>query len=317
MRFREFTDKIEEEVRNSLGEGYHTEVIDTLKNNSVRLKGLSIRKEGSTIAPTIYLEDYYASFCDGTSMGAVVDEIIEVYRRNSSPRGIDVEGFGDFERVKGRIVYKLVNRERNRERLESSPHRGFLDLAVIYAVSLGGTDYGYASVVINKSQMESWGVTEDVLWEYASVNTPRLFEPEQVGITEELENMMGDAFSDYADEEIRMLSEVYILTNKERLNGATCLLYGGIIKEITEKTGKELYIIPSSIHETLLLPKEGACLERLREMVREVNDTHVGEEDRLSYSIYETEGGSISIAGFIADNMHDDKYEMARLEAAG
>ena len=80
---------------------------------------------------------------------------------------------------------------------------------------------------------------------------------------------------------------MYVLSNRNRVEGAACMLYPGLIRGFAEKAGSSLYIIPSSVHELLLLPAED-CGEAagIRDMIREVNDTQVSDEEILSYSLY-------------------------------
>lgn len=56
---------------------------------------------------------------------------------------------------------------------------------------------------------------------------------------------------------------------------------------IADKLDSDLYIIPSSIHECLILPEqEDICGDDLKKLVRTVNDTEVADDEILSYNIY-------------------------------
>ncbi|MDE6055174.1 MAG: hypothetical protein K2G55_15780 [Lachnospiraceae bacterium] len=78
-----------------------------------------------------------------------------------------------------------------------------------------------------------------------------------------------------------------MLSNKYRIEGATCVLYPMLLADICDKLKSSFYIIPSSIHEVLILPtdntEEG---ENIRAIIKKVNDTQVALEDILSYSLY-------------------------------
>ena len=94
-----------------------------------------------------------------------------------------------------------------------------------------------------------------------------------------------------SDEEYEMLpmssdERMFVLTNELKLNGAAAILDTDLMLEIFEKIG-EFYILPSSIHEVLIVPMSSNIhVSELKAMVKEVNDTQVSPEDRLSYSIY-------------------------------
>ena len=80
---------------------------------------------------------------------------------------------------------------------------------------------------------------------------------------------------------------MYVLTNKEKIFGASVLLYSEKLQELAEKTGKNLLILPSSVHEVLLMPdEEEQEYGFYRQMIAEVNTTQVDPEEVLSYSLY-------------------------------
>ncbi len=80
---------------------------------------------------------------------------------------------------------------------------------------------------------------------------------------------------------------MYVLTNKEKRFGATAMLYSERMKELAERFGCDPLILPSSVHEVLLLPDDH-CQEYTfyRQMVSEVNRTQVEAEEVLSYNLY-------------------------------
>ena len=80
---------------------------------------------------------------------------------------------------------------------------------------------------------------------------------------------------------------VYVLSSRKRLQGAACMLYPDLLRKIADRMDSSYYIIPSSIHELLLIPAAGfADRDELKAMICEINDTHVAPEERLSYSLY-------------------------------
>ena len=81
---------------------------------------------------------------------------------------------------------------------------------------------------------------------------------------------------------------MYVLTNHIKLNGAVCMLYPEILKEFSNTLNCNLILLPSSVHEMIIIPKSSnTSLEDLKEMVRDTNENHVEEEEILSYSVYE------------------------------
>jgi|UPI0004B2FDD9 mRNA-degrading endonuclease toxin of MazEF toxin-antitoxin module len=97
------------------------------------------------------------------------------------------------------------------------------------------------------------------------------------------ENPDCDGFTAESADSVPM----YVLTNIKKIEGAACMLYPGLIREFADRTGSSLFIIPSSVHELLILPVEDMKeTEEIRSMIREINDTQVQPDEILSYSLY-------------------------------
>lgn len=75
----------------------------------------------------------------------------------------------------------------------------------------------------------------------------------------------------------------YVVTNQEEEYGAAAILIKEAMEKLRDRIG-EFYIIPSSIHEILVVPN--AIAVELKKMVREINDTVVEVKEVLSYNIY-------------------------------
>ena len=80
---------------------------------------------------------------------------------------------------------------------------------------------------------------------------------------------------------------MFVLTNDTKVNGAAAILNDDTRQEIADKVG-DFYVLPSSVHETLIIPKDaGMELRDLEQMVQEVNQTQVAPQERLSNHVYE------------------------------
>ena len=89
------------------------------------------------------------------------------------------------------------------------------------------------------------------------------------------------------DAAIEADSMIYVLSNRDRVFGAAALLYAGALKKLTKRLNKNLIILPSSVHEVLLVPDDGVTKKDFfKNMVKEVNDSQVDPEERLSYNVY-------------------------------
>lgn len=284
MEIKEFSQKVCKTVGDSLGENYNVGLKEVRKNNDVLLHGLTIQEKDHNVAPTIYLEHFWRAYEEGASFSEVIDRLMAVYGQDGPACSVDMEFFTDFEKVRDRICYRLIGTEENRTLLEDVPHVEFLDLAVCFFYAYSGPVLGEGSILVHNSHMKAWGTSVAELMSLARENTPRLF-PSQCSTMEEvLEEIVGER-----KQEATFAREVpmKVLTNNRRLNGAVCMVYQGVLEQIAEELGNSLYILPSSIHEVILLAEEETAAPReLKKMIVEVNSTQVAPEEVLSNSLY-------------------------------
>lgn len=284
MEIKEFAQKVCKTVGDNLGENYNVELKEVRKNNDVLLHGLTIQEKAHNVAPTIYLEHFWKAYEEGASFSEVIDSLMAVYGQDGPACSVDMEFFRDFEKVRDRICYRLVGMEENTVLLEDVPYVEFLDLAICFFYAYSGTVLGEGSILIHNSHMKAWGASVAELMSLARENTPRLFPGQCSTMDEVLEEIVGER-----KQETEFAREVpmKVLTNNRRLNGAVCMIYQGILEQIAEELGASLYILPSSIHEVILLAEEEVAGPwELKNMIVQVNSTQVAPEEVLSNSLY-------------------------------
>lgn len=234
----------------------------------------------------------------------------EVYRQFQARRGMEpalieeVKDINDYEAVKNRIIYRLVNGERNREQLKEVPHIPFCDLAVVFCVVLKTGEGYHASLPIIEEHAERWGIDTGELFCQAMENTPRIFPPQIRSMQEVMKKIAEEYMEDKEAEEfmeglygVPTVSPLYVMGNTAEVNGAAVVLYPGVLKEFADKIGRDLVILPSSIHEMMLIPKEEKVdMEGLKEMVKHVNRAEVPEEEILSDEVYLYQRGTDQVA---------------------
>ena len=81
---------------------------------------------------------------------------------------------------------------------------------------------------------------------------------------------------------------MYAITNKTALLGASAVLDVNAIREYFSGSGiTKLVVLPSSIHEMLLVPADNAPgMDEMNEMVKSINETQVRPEERLTDRAY-------------------------------
>lgn len=136
--------------------------------------------------------------------------------------------------------------------------------------------------------MEIWGSSEAELLEHAQKNTPEEMQFFMCSLQEMLCHMIGQE-SNYEWDSSREMP-LYVLTNSQGMYGASCILYDGVLEQAAEQLGSDLYVLPSSIHEVILLPAKGEginSVKALGEMVASVNCSgNVADEEVLSDDVY-------------------------------
>ena len=286
MKFEEFGEMIKNRIEDICGQEFSVCLMDMMKNNRTYRKGLYIKEESSAVAPTIYLEDYYTDYCDGRDMEDIINEILKVYSENKLGPDFDPDNFRDPEWIKERLFYRLVSAVQNEELLTKIPSRRYLDLAVVFCVHIGEYKGSTSFVTVKDQHLELWGMEEDELEEAALANTKKLFPEVILNIKDVLGELTGEG-GEEAEGIFDLRPCMYVMTNKSRLNGAGTILYPGVLKKFAKRVGSDLYVIPSSIHEVILVPGHvDMAPEDFLEMIREVNDTQVSREEVLSYSLY-------------------------------
>lgn len=290
--YEAFKKLVEESVANRVNGRVAIQTI--IKNNSMKLDGLTILAENTNISPTIYLNYYFDEYLKH-GLNAVVDKIIEVYEQNKPKENIDISFFTDAEKVKGKIKMKLISYSRNKELLKKVPHVRYLDMAIIfYAEMENKPNEGLATIQIYNHHLSFWDFTTETLYELANENMLGDFRLESI-----FESII-DIFDEEQKEMLMAAKDMFkmqILTNKAKMYGAIGMLQTCILQEYMKRYNTEkLIIIPSSVHEVLLIPYEqGVDLEEMKAMVKEVNLTQLLPEEVLSDNVYIYDGSTIEM----------------------
>jgi hypothetical protein len=267
------------------------------KNNNIKLDGLTIRMGEEKISPTIYLNDYYKQYKVEKCMEKVVESVISIYKDNRLNNVVDVDFFTDYSNIEERIVMKLIHYKENEEFLETLPHIRYLDLAIVFYCLLKSEILGNATILIHQSHMNMWEKTKEDLYQMALRNTPKLLSVQIDNIETILQKELGEELEDMMEWDVQEPSlPMYVISNQEKINGAACILYQDVLKDFASVLKSDLYILPSSIHEVIVIPKKNDTDPYdLKQIVKETNDNHVEREDILSYSVYEysRKGGEV------------------------
>lgn len=287
MNFSIFKEEVIRELEGRLPENFKINSNRVLKNNSVVLEGLMIKEGDQSVVPSIYLEPFFDKFLSGYSIPKIVDDIIKLYEETVNRPGT----LKKFEMSRADIIdnlyIRLVSFERNQELLRDSIYFEVLDLAAVvyFCVEKGQSEV--ASARLTQSLCERYKIDGNEAMEKALVNTEKLFPPVVKPMADVLENLKYVRNSDVQGLKEYLDVPMYVLTNSSGLNGASCLLYEGLLEELYKRFEEDFYILPSSIHEVILMPTS-ACpeVEMLTDLVTTINREEINDMEILSDRVY-------------------------------
>ena len=288
MEYKEFVEYIKMNAGYIAGEGGNITINHVIKNNGCEMDGLVIMEKGKDIAPTIYLDSFYELYTNGENIKNIIRQIEVIYEQNKNNVTFDVNILKHFDTITDKIVYKVVNYRSNEKLLEQVPHKRILDLAVVFYCLLDN-EYGRsATALIYNNNLKNWNVTIDDVYKAALKNTPDLLHSKISSMAALFEKCGVNVDGEEVDLKDYVPSDMYVLTNESKLNGAACILYENVLYDFAQKLGADLYILPSSVHEVILLPKLSMFeKDELVNMVKEVNTEGVAADEVLSDHVYE------------------------------
>lgn len=289
MNINEFAICIKNGIVDYLPEQYKDAkitVCPTTKNNGRQLTGLSVKRPDCVIAPCVYIDSAYDDYRNGSDVEEIMVNISRLIVKSDASHEFgkfDVDSLIRFDLICDHIKPRLINTAANKELLEDAPHKTIEDLSIVYYLDLskGG------SITIRNSLFNSWKISIEELHKVAIANLI------QEGTKfQSLNEVLGLGSPD--DAEMGM----YVLSNTSYMFGAAALLDEDSLNRIADCIGDTYYVIPSSIHEAIIVKMvKSLDIADVRNMIRDVNTTVVDLEDRLSNNLYiYTRGEGLKIA---------------------
>lgn len=295
MDYEQFKERIEEDLHQALADHgidanfsqHHVEKLNASYD------ALSVTPEGSHIGVNANLSAMFEAIENGQDYNEVVSRASEsiITDIENTPE-INVEDLTNYDEMKSKLAMEVVSADRNAEMLENVPHEQMEDMAVVYRLILGQDSEGRSSVfvtndltvLVTNDLMEQFGVTHEQLHEDAMINALEIRPSEIRGLSVVMTEMMGPGMTpeiDPADE------QMFVAGVSDIIYGAGVIAYPNFFEDAAEKLGGDFYVLPSSIHEVLLVRDNGEMTAKdLEVMVKEVNATQVAPEDQLTDHVY-------------------------------
>lgn len=279
----DFAKKLCRDMAERVDDEHEVVIHEATVNNGIERVALMIRKKDARafeMYPTVYLEDLFAMYCDGIPYEYICEKFENINADAQKMAGRNVSWVKDFEKVKDRICFKLINKESNSAVLYESPHRNFQDMAVSYYVFLEVDEEGLLTAPVNNYLLDVWGITEEELWKMAYANTCRMNPVRFASLEERLQELLGEFISASA-------ARAYVLEGRYSF-GAAHILYANELSRIAEEIDDNLYMFPMSIHEWFIVPvSEIESAQDMSEMASDYFETGlVDAEEMLSKAAY-------------------------------
>ncbi|MBR0308945.1 MAG: hypothetical protein IJH92_08640 [Mogibacterium sp.] len=254
-----------------------TEEKDVCKANDLVLHGICIRKNGSDIAPTVYVDEYFNQQMNGRSLDSIVSEMISICE-NADTESVSksAETVMDFDNIKDKLTIRLLDARKNRRYLENHPHKAIGgDLVITVDISF---DNDYLIAVTDDMNFD-----EDRLFSTAINNMIEQYPARLMSMETAL---FGGGSNNALTDGTSHIEGMNTLMN-DRSFGATAIVYPMVAEKIRELYSTDFFILPSSQHELILVPDDGNFeANALADMVRQANRSVVEPHDILSDGVF-------------------------------
>lgn len=255
--------------------GYNATVNDVIKNG-VTLRGLTIKENDSqNIAPCIYIDKMLNDF---DSPHEAADAIINIYRSHRTiDLGCDISDLTNPDYILSHAYIGLQKNSLEDIIRRPSPYDGIEEFLYLRGEADG--EGNRWSVKLKPAMISD--IETDNLWKTAEERTFRGFQIHSLRSV-----LAGFGFCE--EDSIPETLPMYIITNPEKFRGAALACDMQSIRAwAKEHDYSKAVILPSSVHEMLLVPVEDECdLETFNLMVKEVNETQVDPTERLTDRAY-------------------------------
>ena len=289
--YKDLSEKLEEEVELLM------EAVK--KQNGVLRDAITARFPNSPVSPVIYLDDAYEAYETGEMSYEKIVDIVTTSLMETKPKVQRIDRKTALEN----LFLTVMERNKNTALLENVPHENLEDLALVarcgVAITLPNGDVSQGSVLVNNEVLQLIEMTGEEALQVALANTNR----QNVLCMPLEETVFGSSISgnmnipkEFEDELTRKKNpSLWLLTNEELFGGAGLIASAPALQMAKNEIGGNFFILPSSVHELLLIPdNEDIDPTTMKEIVESVNETAVKPVEKLSDSIYYYDGDRVT-----------------------
>lgn len=267
MSFDAFQSKLEKEIKRHFPNEVEVKFKEVEIGNGIFHTGMEIRDGRKDFVPVFDVEELYEETGDDENkIEAAAKELVSQYQEAANFGEKEFDVIKDLNKIEGSIYFQFINYEKNKDLLKEIPHKKWMDLAIVLYLYCEQGEESYLTL-ITKEQVEKWDTSERYLFEKAQENTPIKF-PAQIQLLPEQTD-----------------DKLYVLTNEQMSRGAACLLYPDVLKQFAASQNGDVYIIPASVNEVILMKADGN-LEEAEAVLAVLREKSVSAEDVLSDVVY-------------------------------
>ena len=291
MDYETFKQEFAEDIKQNLYERGYGEVtvnFNEVEKANQKYEAMSVAPEGSNVGVNFNLEQAFSAYENsGDYQGVVASAANVIAEGLDNAPAVDVSALMDYDAMKDKLSIEVISAETNEDLLSKIPHDRIEDLAVVYRFVLESNDNGRSSILVSNDLIERMGVTPEQLKADALENAPEIRPAVIQGMNEVMREMMGPEVFEMMGIPEQTEEMMYVATVPDKNSGAGVLAYQDFMDQAAEKIGGDFFILPSSIHEILLVPDDGQKgADELRAMVMDVNATQVSPEEKLTDNVY-------------------------------
>jgi hypothetical protein len=311
MDFNDFKAELAKGIQSELDDrGMKTDVefhhVDKMNQS---YDAITVRPEDSNVGVNLNVDKAFENYQNGAGFEDVVKRSADAVEKGLNERpDFDLGSITNYEQMKSKLSMEVVSAERNAELLQNVPHENMEDMAVIYRIVLDQSDAGNGTILVTNQLMEQYGITKEQLRADALENAPEIRPSEIKGMSEVMSEIAPGMMPEVAPEDEQM----FVASVPDKIHGAGVIAYPNFMEDAAEKMGGDFFVLPSSVHEVLLVKDNGEMTAKeLENMVKEVNATQVEPEDQLTDHVYhyDSKNHIFEMADKFEERQHEAEHE--------
>lgn len=301
MDFNQFVDEVKGGIKLFLPREYEDAQVrvEEMRKLNENYLGIAILKEDQVIAPTFNLNQLYEMYQSDPqiSMESIMRNITGVVL--DTPEQFDLKSITEYENAKEKLFIRVSSAEKNGEMLQNVPHQIREDLVITYHLAISMDEVGRGSTTITNDMLKRYGISEEQLHADAMESSPKIMPLHVDAMKNVIKQIIGGdnkpliqdkgfkAMEEVISEGLKEGEPMFVITNQQTMDGASAIFYPEVMKQLGECFQGDFFILPSSIHETIVLPDKGDFdYLSLKSIVQEINNNQVLEEEQLTNDVY-------------------------------